>query len=138
MERTLVLVKPDGVERRLVGEILSRFERRGLRIVGMKLVHPDRALAERHYAVHAGKPFYGELVNFITGGPVVAIALEAEDAVRLVRTMMGALRPSEALPGTIRGDYTTDVQRNLVHGSDSADNAATELALWFRPDELLP
>ncbi len=138
MERTLVLVKPDGVERRLVGEILSRFERRGIRIVGLKLIHPDRELAERHYAVHVGKPFYAELVSFITSGPVVAVALEAEDAVCLVRKMMGALKPHEAMPGTIRGDFTTEIQRNLVHGSDSPDNAKAEIALWFRSDELLP
>ena len=137
MERTLVLVKPDGVERGLVGEIISRFERRGLRLIGLKLIHPSRELAERHYAVHAGKPFYAELVSFITGGPVVAVALESDDAVRLVRMMMGALKPLEALPGTIRGDFTTEVQRNLVHGSDSPESAAGELALWFRPDELL-
>jgi nucleoside-diphosphate kinase len=138
VERTLVLIKPDGVERRLVGEILARFERRGMRIVGLKLVHPDRALAERHYAVHAGKPFYESLVSFITSGPVVAAALEANNAVALVRRMMGALKPEEALPGTIRGDYTTEVQTNLVHGSDAVETAQAELNLWFTPDELLP
>lgn len=137
-QRTFVMVKPDGVERRLVGEIIARFERRGLRMVGLKLLQPDRALAEAHYAVHRGKPFYEELVAFITSGPVVAMALEGPNAIALVRQMMGALRPLEALPGTIRGDFTADVQRNLVHGSDAPETAEAELRLWFRPEELLP
>lgn len=137
MERTFVMVKPDGVERGLVGEIIGRFERRGLRVVGLKMLTPDRALAERHYAVHAGKPFYDELVEFITSGPVVAMALEAPDAVKIVRQMMGALKPLDAAPGTIRGDFTVDVQKNLVHGSDAPDTAAAELALWFSEGELL-
>jgi len=131
------MVKPDGVERGLVGEIIGRFERRGLRVVGLKMLTPDRALAERHYAVHAGKPFYDELVEFITSGPVVAMALEAPDAVKIVRQMMGALKPLDAAPGTIRGDFTVDVQKNLVHGSDAPDTAAAELALWFSEGELL-
>lgn len=137
MERTLVLVKPDGVRRQLVGEILSRFERRGFRIVGLKLVHPTREIAERHYAVHQGKAFYESLVSFITSGPVVAIALEGPQAIRLVRQMMGALKPEEAAPGTIRGDFTNDIQTNLVHGSDAPETAAAELAIWFGADELL-
>lgn len=138
MQRTFVMVKPDGVERRLVGEILGRFERRGLRLVGLKMVVPDRALAEQHYAVHRDKPFYQELVEFITSGPVVAMAWEGPDAIALVRQMMGALRPLEAQPGTIRGDFTVDVQRNLVHGSDAPDTAEYELGLWFGPNELVP
>lgn len=138
MERTLVLIKPDGVERRLVGEIIARFERRGFRIAGLKLVHPTRDLAERHYAVHNSKPFYESLVSFITSGPVVAIALEGPQVIRLVRQMMGALKPEDAAPGTIRGDYTADVQTNLVHGSDAPETASAELALWFAPGELLP
>ncbi|NLH99074.1 MAG: nucleoside-diphosphate kinase [Chthonomonadales bacterium] len=137
MERTLVLVKPDGVRRQLVGEILSRFERRGFRIVGLKLVQPTREIAERHYAVHQGKAFYESLVSFITSGPVVAIALEGPQAIRLVRQMMGALKPEEAAPGTIRGDFTNDIQTNLVHGSDAPETAAAELAIWFGADELL-
>jgi len=137
LERTLVLIKPDGVARGLVGEILARFERRGIRIVGLKLVRPNRELAERHYAVHVGKAFYEPLVEFITSGPVVAVAIEGPQAVRLVRQMMGALRPEEATPGTIRGDYTAEVQTNLVHGSDAPDTAATELGLWFAPGDLL-
>ncbi len=137
MERTFVMVKPDGFERRLVGEIVGRFERRGLKLVGLKLLHPSRELAEKHYAVHKGKPFYEELVAFVTRGPVVAMVWEGTQAISLVRKMMGALKPEEALPGTIRGDFTTEVQTNLVHGSDAPETAATEIALWFGPDELL-
>jgi len=137
MERTFIMVKPDGVERRLAGEIIRRFETRGLRLVGLKLLVPDRALAEKHYAVHRERPFFGELVDFITSGPVVAMVWEANDAIRLGRNMIGALKPLEAAPGTIRGDFTTEVQTNLVHGSDAPETAETEIALWFRPDELL-
>jgi nucleoside-diphosphate kinase len=137
MERTFVMVKPDGVQRRLVGEIIRRFENRGLRLVGLKMLQPDRGLAERHYAVHRDKPFFEDLVAFITSGPVVAMAWEGNQAVRLVRNMMGALKPEEALPGTIRGDFTTEIQANLIHGSDSPDTAATELALWFAPGEMI-
>jgi nucleoside-diphosphate kinase len=138
MERTFVMVKPDGVQRRLAGEIIRRFETRGLRLVGLKLLQPGRALAEQHYAVHRERPFYGELVDFITSGPVVAMVWEANDAVKLCRTMIGALKPFEAAPGTIRGDLTTEVQTNLVHGSDAPETAQTEIALWFKPEELLP
>ncbi len=130
------MVKPDGVRRRLVGEIIGRFERRGLRLVGMKLQNVTRELAEKHYAVHRGKAFYGELVDFVTSGPVVAMAWEGEDAIRLVRNMMGALRPEEAAAGTIRGDFTTCTQQNLVHGSDAPETADAEVALWFNEDEL--
>jgi nucleoside-diphosphate kinase len=137
MERTFVMVKPDGVQRRLVGEIIRRFEQRGLRLVGLKMDRPDRALAEKHYAVHRGKPFYEGLVEFITSGPVVAMAWEGSQAIALVRKMMGALKPEEALPGTIRGDFTTEVQTNLVHGSDAPETAEYELGLWFRPEELV-
>jgi nucleoside-diphosphate kinase len=137
MERTFVMVKPDGVERRLVGEIIRRFESRGLRLIGLKMLVPDRTLAEQHYAVHREKPFFGELVQFVTGGPVVAMAWEGNQAITLVRKMMGALKPEEALPGTIRGDYTTDVQTNLVHGSDAPETAQAELSLWFKPGELV-
>ncbi len=137
MERTFVMVKPDGVERRLVGEIIRRFENRGLRLVGLKLLQPGRALAEKHYAVHREKPFFQELVDFITGGPVVAMVWEGNQAILLVRNMMGALKPENAQPGTIRGDYTTDIQTNLVHGSDAPETAQSEIALWFKPEELL-
>ena len=137
MERTFVMVKPDGVDRRLVGEIIRRFESRGLRLVGLKMLRPDRALAERHYEVHRARPFFGELVDFVTSGPVVAMAWEGDQAIVLVRRMMGATKPEEALSGTIRGDYTTSIQTNLVHGSDAPETAEAELALWFQPGELL-
>lgn len=136
-ERTLVLVKPDGVQRQLVGRILSRYEERGLRIVGLKLVKVDRELAERHYAVHKGKSFFEGLVAFITSGPLVAAALEGPDAIAMVRTMNGATKPVEATPGTIRGDLAVEMGQNLVHASDSAESAATELGIWFAADELV-
>ena len=138
MERTYIMVKPDGVERRLVGEIIRRFETRGLRLVGLKMLTPNRELAEAHYAVHKEKPFYGELVDFIISGPVVGMVWEAKGAIKLCRNMIGALKPLEAVPGTIRGDFTTQVQTNLVHGSDAPETAQTEIALWFKPEELLP
>ncbi len=137
MERTFVMVKPDGVERRLAGEIIRRFESRGLRLVGLKLVQPDRATAEKHYAVHREKPFFGELVEFITRGPAIAMCWEGPKAIQLVRTMMGATKPEDALPGTIRGDLTVSLQENLVHGSDAPDTAEYEIGLWFKPEELL-
>ena len=135
-ERTLVLIKPDGVQRLLAGRILSRFEERGLKIVGLKLVKVDRALAEQHYAVHRAKPFFGSLVDFITSSPLVAAALEGPNAIAVVRTMIGATRPNEAAAGTIRGDFALETAQNLVHASDGTDTASSELALWFRPDEL--
>jgi nucleoside-diphosphate kinase len=133
MERSFVMVKPDGVERRLVGEILQRFEKRGLRVVALKMMNVSRELAEKHYEAHKGKGFYEDLLAFITSGPVVAVVLEADDAVALARQMMGALNPVDASPGTIRGDYTTEKQKNLIHGSDSPEAALREIALWF-PD----
>jgi nucleoside-diphosphate kinase len=136
-ERTLVLIKPDGVQRLLAGRILARYEDRGLRIVGLKLVSIGRDLAERHYAVHRDKPFFGSLVDFITSGPLVALALEGPNAIAVVRTINGATRPNEAAPGTIRGDFALETGQNLVHASDSAETAESELALWFRDDELL-
>jgi nucleoside-diphosphate kinase len=136
-ERTLVLVKPDGVQRQLAGRIMARYEERGLKIVGLKLVKVDRELAERHYAAHKGKPFFEGLVAFITSGPLVALALEGPDSISLVRTMNGATRPAEAVPGTIRGDLAVEMSQNLVHASDSPESAATELAIWFTPAELL-
>ena len=134
--RTLIVVKPDGVQRLLVGRILGRFEERGLRIVALKMLHPTRDLAERHYAVHKGKPFYEGLLDFITSGPVVAAVLEGPNAIALARTMLGATRPEDAAPGTIRGDYALDTGQNLVHASDSPETAAQEVALWFAPAEL--
>ncbi|HYO44402.1 MAG TPA: nucleoside-diphosphate kinase [Candidatus Limnocylindrales bacterium] len=137
LQRTLLLVKPDGVQRQLVGRVLARFEERGLKLVGLKLVHVDRTLAEEHYAVHSEKPFFRGLVDFITSGPLVAAALEGPNAIAIVRAMNGATRPHEAAPGSIRGDFAVETAQNLVHASDSPENAAAELALWFRPEELL-
>ena len=137
MERTFIMVKPDGVKRSLVGEIIRRFENKGLKLVGLKMILPDREIAEAHYAVHRERPFFGELVEFITSGPVVAMAWEGSQAVTLSRKLMGATKPEDAAPGTIRGDFTTEIQTNLVHGSDAVETAQQELALWFKPGELL-
>jgi nucleoside-diphosphate kinase len=131
MERTLVLIKPDGVQRGLVGEILARFERKGLKVIGLRLLSVPSEMAERHYAVHAGKHFYADLVTFITSGPVAAIALEGPDAIATVRRLVGSTLPNEADPGTIRGDLGISGLRNLVHASDAAETAVEELELWF-------
>ena len=131
VERTLVLIKPDAVQRSLAGEILGRFERRGLTVVDGKLLTVDRGLAEEHYAEHAEKPFFGELVVFITSGPTFALVLEGEGAIATVRTTMGATNPADAGPGTIRGDLALSMPDNLVHGSDSPESAAREIKLWF-------
>ena len=136
-ERTLVLLKPDAVQRGLSGQVIARFEAKGLKIVGMKMIHMDRALAGRHYGVHEGKPFFEGLVNFITSSPIVAIALEGPQAVEVVRNMMGVTDPKKAAPGTIRGDFGLDIGRNLVHGSDSPENAVLELNLFFEEGELV-
>lgn len=136
-ERTLVLIKPDGVQRLLTGRIIGRFEERGLKIVGLKLMRVDRDLAERHYAIHREKPFFRGLVEFITSSPLVAMALEGPNAIGVVRTMVGATRPHEAAPGTIRGDLALETAQNLIHASDGAETAEAELALWFAPGELL-
>jgi nucleoside-diphosphate kinase len=135
-ERTLVLIKPDAVQRRLAGEILARFERRGLDIVGAKLTTVNRTLAEEHYAEHREKPFFGELVEFITSAPTLALVVEGESAIKVVRTTMGATNPVESAPGTIRGDFALAMPNNLVHGSDSPESAEREIGLWFEPDEL--
>jgi len=137
MERTLILVKPDAMQRGLAGEILRRLEARGLRIVGLKLIQVDRALAERHYAEHAGKPFYEGLIAYITTCPIVIAVFEGTDAVEAVRTTMGKTNPRDAAPGTIRGDLGLEVGRNLIHGSDSLASAAREIDLFFQPAELL-
>ncbi|HMS58858.1 MAG TPA: nucleoside-diphosphate kinase [Tepidiformaceae bacterium] len=137
MERTLVLVKPDGMQRGLAGEIIARFERRGLRIIGMKLMRIDEALAKRHYAEHEGKPFFNGLVEYITSAPVVAMVLEGTDAVKSARTTMGVTNPAEAAPGSIRGDFGLERGRNLVHGSDSPENGIRESELFFRPEEIV-
>jgi nucleoside-diphosphate kinase len=135
-ERTLVLIKPDAMARRLAGEILGRFEQRGLTVRAAKLVQVDRGLAERHYAEHTEKPFFGELVEFITSAPTLALVLEGESAVSVVRTTMGATNPVDAAPGTVRGDLALAMPDNLVHGSDSPDSAEREIALWFSDGEL--
>jgi nucleoside-diphosphate kinase len=131
------LIKPDGVQRLLAGRILARYEERGLKLVGLKLVRVERELAERHYAAHREKPFFGGLVDFITSGPLVAAAVEGPNAIAVVRAMNGATRPHEAAPGTIRGDYALETAQNLVHASDSPETAATELDLWFSDAELV-
>jgi nucleoside-diphosphate kinase len=137
MQQTLILLKPDAVQRRLVGTLVCRFEQKGLRLAGLKLVHADRSLAERHYAVHKGKPFYDSLLQFLTSGPTVAMVWEGREAVAVCRNLMGTTDGVKAAPGTIRGDFALSVQNNLIHGSDSTENAATEVALWFRPGELV-
>ena len=136
-ERTLVLIKPDGVQRLLAGRILARYEERGLKIAGLKLMLTDRATAEQHYDEHRARPFFTGLVDFITSRPLVAIALEGPNAIQVVRDMNGKTKPFEAAPGTIRGDFALETAQNLVHASDGPESAARELALWFTPDELL-
>jgi nucleoside-diphosphate kinase len=131
MDRTLILVKPDAFERGLTGEVIARFERKGLTIVAMKHMTVERDLAEQHYAEHAERPFFGELVEFITGGPLVALVLEGHEAVQAARQVIGATNPIEAAPGSIRGDFGLEVQTNLVHGSDSPESAARETGLFF-------
>jgi nucleoside-diphosphate kinase len=133
MDRTLILVKPDAFSRGLTGEVIARFERKGLVIVAMRHMTVDRELAERHYAEHEGKPFFGDLVDFITGGPLVALVLEGHEAVTAARQVIGATNPLEAAPGSIRGDFGLEVQTNLVHGSDSPESATREIGLFF-PD----
>jgi nucleoside-diphosphate kinase len=137
MERSLVLVKPDAIQRGLAGTILFRLEKRGLRIVAMKMIHLDKALAQRHYAVHKEKTFFKDLVQFITSSPIIASVFEGERAIEIIRQTMGATDPAKASPGTIRGDFGLDIQQNLVHGSDSAENAVKEIELFFKPEELL-
>ena len=132
-ERTLILVKPDGVRRGLVGEVISRIERKGLSISRLELRTLERSVAEEHYGEHAGKPFYEDLVSFITGGPLVAMIVEGPDAVKAMRGLMGATNPVEATPGSIRGDYATEIGENIVHGSDSPENGEREVKLFF-PD----
>ncbi|MBP6471076.1 MAG: nucleoside-diphosphate kinase [Chloroflexi bacterium] len=137
MERTLILVKPDGVQRGLIGEIVGRFERRGLKLAGMKFLQMSQQLAEAHYAVHRERPFYNSLVEYITSGPVIAMVWEGKDAIAAARSTMGATNPVAAAPGTIRGDFGMEIGRNLVHGSDSPENAAKEVSLFFSADELV-
>jgi len=137
VERTLILIKPDAVERSLAGEILGRIERRGFTVVGGKLLRVSESLGKEHYAEHAEKPFFGELVEFITSASTWALVVEGEGAIATLRTTIGATNPADAAPGTIRGDLATSMPNNLVHGSDSAEAAQREIALWFSPDELV-
>ncbi|MCL5025839.1 MAG: nucleoside-diphosphate kinase [Chloroflexi bacterium] len=136
MEQTLILVKPDGVQRGLIGTIIARLEQRGLRIVALKMLQMDRALAERHYGEHAGKFFFEDLVSYISSSPIVALVAEGPSAVSVVRAMVGATRPAEAAPGTIRGDFAVAGLRNLIHASDGVERAKVEMALFFKGDEV--
>lgn len=137
MEKTLVIIKPDGVQRGLIGPIITRLEGRGLKITAMKMIQMDYDLAKRHYAVHEGKPFYEKLLQYITSAPVVVMVIEGKEAIDVVRRTMGATNPIEAAPGTIRADYGLEVGRNLVHGSDGAETAAFEIPLFFSGEEIL-
>lgn len=137
MERTFLAVKPDGVQRHLVGEIIRRYEAKGFKLVGLKLVQPTRELAESHYGVHKERPFFAGLVDFITSGPVVAMVWEGDGAVASARKIIGATNPLTAEPGTIRGDFGVNIGRNIIHGSDAIETAQTEIALWFKPEELV-
>ena len=136
MSRCFAMLKPGVVNRRLVGEVISRLEKKGLKIVGLKLVHPSKELASAHYAEHESKPFFGELVDYLGSGPVVAMVLQADDCVLLTRKLVGKTKPSEAEPGTIRGDYCTHTNRNIIHASDSDESAEREIKLWFKDEEI--
>lgn len=137
MEKTFIMVKPDGVQRQLIGEILSRFERKGLQLAGAKLMRVTEQMAEKHYAEHQGKPFFGELVEFITSGPVFAMVWEGENVVEVTRQLIGKTNPKEALPGTIRGDFGMFVGKNIIHGSDSLESAEREIHIFFTDEELV-
>jgi nucleoside-diphosphate kinase len=137
VERSLVLVKPDGVQRALIGEVISRLERRGLRLVAAKFMEVSRELADTHYAIHKGKPFYDGLISYITSAPVMAMVWEGPNAVAAIRQTMGATRPTEAAPGSLRHDFALEVGRNLTHASDTVENGASEVNLWFRQEELV-
>ena len=137
MEKTLVLVKPDGVQRGLIGEVIVRLERRGLRLIGAKFLQVSKELAETHYAIHQGKPFFDSLIKYITSAPVMAMVWEGPNAIAAVRQTMGATRPTEAAPGSIRHDFALEIGRNLTHASDSAENGEKEVALWFKADEIV-
>jgi nucleoside-diphosphate kinase len=137
MERSLVLIKPDAIQRGLAGEIISRLEEKGLKIVAMKMLHMDKNLAQRHYAIHKGKAFFNDLVDFITSSPIIAIAFQGKNAVEIIRQMMGETDPVKARSGTIRGDFGIDIGHNLVHGSDSLENASKEIELFFQTEEIV-
>jgi nucleoside-diphosphate kinase len=136
MERSLVLIKPDAIQRGLAGEIISRLEKKGLKIVAMKMLHMDKNLAQRHYAIHKGKTFFNDLVNFITSSPLIAIVFQGKNAVEIIRQMMGETDSTKAQPGTIRGDFGIDIGHNLIHGSDSPENASKEIDLFFSTEEI--
>lgn len=136
MEKTFIMVKPDGVQRGLIGEIVTRFEKKGFQLVGAKLMTVSRELAEQHYAEHKGKPFFGELLDFITSGPVFAMVWQGKNVIATARLMMGKTNPAEALPGTIRGDFGVNVSMNIIHGSDSPTSAEREIALWFNQEDV--
>lgn len=137
MEKTLILVKPDGVAKGLVGEVIGRFERRGFKLAALKLLRLSTEKAEEHYAEHRGKPFFGGLVEFITSGPIVALVIEGENAVKAARAMMGPTNPLDAAPGTVRGDFALNIGSNIIHGSDSPASAAREIAIYFAPAEIV-
>ncbi len=137
MNRTFAMVKPDGVQKGLVGEIISRFEKKGLKMVALKIMKITPELAEKHYGEHKGKPFFADLVNFITSGPVAAMVLEGENVIPTVRTMMGATNPQDAAPGTVRGDFALTIDENIIHGSDSPESAMREIGLFFKEEEML-
>lgn len=137
MERTFIAIKPDGVQRKLISEILGRFEKKGFKLIGLKFMNVSRELAEQHYAVHKERPFFPALVEFITSGPVVAIVLEGDGVVASGRKIIGATNPLNSEPGTIRGDFGANIGRNLIHGSDAIETAQTEIALWFKDEELV-
>ena len=137
MERTFVMIKPDGVQRRLIGKVIERLEQSGLKIVAMKFLHVSKELAEKHYEVHKGKPFYDGLIKYITSGPVVAMVIEGMNAIERVRNLVGATDPQKAMPGTIRGDFAQHIGRNIIHASDAKETAEKEIKLWFSEDELI-
>lgn len=137
VEKTFIMIKPDGIQRALIGQIIERFEDKGLKLVGLKLLQIQKPLAERHYEMHADKPFYAELLDFITSGPVIAMVWEADNAVYIGRKIVGQTTPNEATPGSIRGDFCINTQFNLIHASDTIENAKREIELYFKPDELV-
>ena len=137
MERTFVMIKPDGVQRRLIGKVIERLEQSGLKIVAMKFLHVSKELAEKHYEVHKGKPFYDGLIKYITSGPVVAMVIEGMNAIERVRNLVGATDPQKAMPGTIRGDFAQHIGRNIIHASDAKETAEKEIKLWFSDDEII-
>lgn len=137
MEKTFLMIKPDGVQRNLIGDIVNRFEQKGYKLVGAKLMQIDRSLAEQHYGEHRERPFFGELVDFITSGPVFAMVWEGNNVVAVARNMMGATNPQDAAPGTVRGDYAVSLGMNIIHGSDSLESAEREINLFFKPEEIL-